>query len=210
MSAQTVGSALIALTVIFSAAQLSAQSKAEAEPPFRSPDGRYELQITKREKDTDVDRVEVIEVATRRPLVLLSDPEAYGDRSENARLDWSADSKRVAAYTGGRHEGTVRLFVLDGDQFAEVKLPKLPDLPEKPSAAFARKHKFKFLKYITTGELEFVRWLKSGDVELRLNNLFAAAGGAPSLGWEITMTVAIDAKHHATLKNVVKKEIAQP
>jgi len=178
-------------------------------PRFISPDGRYGLLVTRDpEGESHKDRVELIELATKRPLVLLSDPEAFGDRGEDARLDWFTDSKRVAAYTGGRRGGLTQIFVRQGDGFAEVKLPELPKLPEKPSPAFAKKHKFKFLKTVVDHELAFVRWSKSGDLELELYNEFVAAGGGPNLGWRITMTLAIDSKHQAKLKNVVKKEVA--
>ena len=172
---------------------------------FISPDGRHGLLVTETDAESQNDRVELIELATKRSLVVLSDPEAVGDRAGDARLDWSADSQRVAAYTGGRRGGTTQIFVRQGEGFAEVKLPKLPHLPEKPSAAFAKKHKFKFLKWITTGSFEFVRWLKSGDVEMRAFNEIAGVGGE-FLRQQIKATFAIDSKRHATLKNVVKKE----
>ncbi|MEP6955314.1 MAG: hypothetical protein ABI883_00695 [Chthoniobacterales bacterium] len=183
---------------------------------YRSPDGRYGLRVTDEPESLAPgalrgnDRVELIELATKRALVLLSDhdPEAGPEQSGDARLDWSADSQRVAAYTGGKHEGQTRIFVRDGDGFVEVKLPELPELPEKPSPAFAKKHKFKSLKTGVNDKLVFVRWSETGDLELKLYNFFPAVGPGPGLGWEINLTVAIDSKHQAKLKNVVKKEVA--
>ena len=176
-------------------------------PRFISPDGRYGMLVT---KDPDPyagsDRVELIEVATKRSLVVLNDPEAP-ERSGDARLDWSKDSTRVAAYTGGRVSGSTRLFVREGDGFVEVKLPRLPNLPnpEEPSAAFRKKHKFKFLKWITTDSLEFVQWLDSGEVELKAYNEVETEEGR-GFRAEINLTLAIDAKHRATLKKAVRKE----
>ena len=86
--------------------------------------------------------------------------------------------------------------------------PELPELPEEPSPAFAKKHKFKSLKTGVNDKLVFVRWSKTGDLELKLYNFFPAVRG-PNLGWEINMTVAIDSKNRAKLKNVVKKEVAE-
>ena len=201
----------VAFTLSAFAAEPSPQDQkndGDAGTRFPSPDGRYGLLVTKDPQgESYKDRVELVELATKRPLVLLSDPEAFGDRSEDARLDWFADSQSVAAYTGGRRGGITRIFVREGKGFAEVKLPKLPDLPEleKPSPAFVKKHKFKFLKWINTGSLEFVRWLKSGDVEVRTFNEIETVG-AGIFRAQINATVVIDSQHRATLKNVVKKE----
>lgn len=176
-------------------------------PRFISPDGRYGLLVTSDpEGDSPTDRVELIELATKRPLLVLSDPESP-ELSQEARLDWSKDSKRVAAYTATRVSGFTRIFSREGDSFVEVKLPKLPDLPnlERPSAAFRKKHKFKFLKWITTDTLEFVRWLDSGDLEMQAYNEAGTEDGG-GFRAQINLTLAIDSKHRATLKRAVREE----
>ena len=191
------------------AAEPSAPDNETADPSaprFVSPDGKFGLAVTRgTEGESHEDRVELIEVATKRSLVVLSDPEVP-ERPDKARLDWSTDSKRVAAFTGTRVDGDTQVFVRDGDGFVQVKLPKLPELPnpEEPSAAFRKTHKFKFLKWITTDSVKFVRWLDDG-VELRAYNEVATAG-ARVFTAEIKATIAIDSKHHATLKKAVRKE----
>jgi hypothetical protein len=167
---------------------------------FISPDGKYGLLLA------DEDRVELIEVASKHPLVLLSDPESPEIPSK-ARLDWSKDSKKVAAYTATRVDGFTRFFIREGDGFVEVKLPDLPDLPnpEEPSAEFRKKHKFEFLKWIDAGTLKFVRWLDSGDLQVQSYNEVATVGGKVFRA-EINATIAIDSKGHATLKKVARKE----
>jgi hypothetical protein len=174
-------------------------------PRFISPDGRYGLLVTEETKGgLHEDRVELIEVPTRRSMVVLSDPERP-ERPDKARLDWSKDSQRVAAYTGTRVDGFTRIFVREGDNFVEVELPKLPNLPDPESdAAFRRKNKIKFLKWIDAGSVEFVRWLQSG-VELKYSGEVATQDGG-QFSMEIDATIEIDAKHRATLKKVVKKE----
>ena len=175
-------------------------------PRFISPDGRYGLLVTKDPAgDSMSERVELIELATKRSLVVLNDPEAP-ERSDKARLDWSKDSKRVASFTGTRVDGSTSIHVREGDGFATVKLPKLPELPNpEESAAFRKKHKFKFLKWITTDSLEFVRWLPSGDVELKYYNEVATKEGG-GFRSQINATVAIDSKNRATLKKVSREE----
>ena len=177
----------------------------ESTPRFISPDGKFGLLITKGPEGAMTDRVELVEMATKRSLVVLSDPERP-ERADKARLDWSTDSKRVAAFIGTRVDGFTRIFDREGDGFVEVKLPDLPKLPnpEEPSAAFRKTHDFKFLKWITTDSLKFVRWLKDG-VELRAYNEVATTDGG-GFKAEIEATIAINSKHHATLKKAVRTE----
>ena len=73
-----------------------------------------------------------------------------------AKLFWSADSKRVAAYAGWKRGGATRIFVRDGGGFAEVKVPQLPDLPDEVSAEVLKKHPGGFPQAITIGDLTFV------------------------------------------------------
>ena len=207
LAAWTCVVALVSLTALAAEAAPATDENSDGSgPKFISPDGQYGLLVTDRAGDSASDRVELIEVATKRSLVVLNDPEAP-ERSDKARLDWSKDSKRVAAFTGTRVDGSTRIYAREGDGFAEVKLPELPELPnpEEPSAAFRKKHKFKFLKWINTGSLEFVRWLPSGDVELKYYNEVATKEGG-GFRSQINATVAIDSKNHATLKKVSREE----
>lgn len=209
--------ALICLFALLPVSALDAESTPENEENasgsgarFISPDGQYGLLVTKDPSGgSATDRVELMEVATKRPLVVLNDPEAP-ERSDKARLDWSSDSQKVAAFTGTRVDGSTRIFVRDGIGFVEVKLPELPDLPnpEEPSAEFRKKHKFKFLKWIDTGSLKFVRWTPSGGVELKYYNVVATKEGG-SFRSQINATIAIDAKNHATLEKVTREEALQ-
>jgi hypothetical protein len=201
LKALAVGSVAIFLGA--AAAESSPQSKESSdgsEPQFLSPDGKYGLLLGKE------DRVELIEVATKRSLKLLSDPDSPEIPSK-ARLDWSKDSRMVAAYTATKVDGYTRILAREGDGFVEVKLPKLPALPnpEQPSAEFRKKHSFKFLKWIDAGSIEFVRWLDSGDLLMRSVNEVATADGKVFRA-EVNATIAIDAKHHATLKKADRKE----
>src|SRR4051812_21299501 len=202
-----VPSVFLALAVAAFATEPSSQDDEKADPSgarFISPDGRYGMLITGDAEGGD--RVALIELATKRSLVVLSDSERP-EISSKARLDWSKDSNMVAAYTATRVDGFTEILAREGDGFVKVKLPKLPDLPnpEQPSAEFRKKHKFKFLKWIDTGTLEFVRWLEPGEVELRYSSEVETVGGG-GFSAEIKATIAIDSKHHATLKKVTRKE----
>ena len=207
LAAWTCVFALVSLrTLAAEAAPATDEDSDGSGPRFISPDGRYGLLVTKDVGDSMSDCVELIELVTKRSLVALNDPEAP-ERSDKARLDWSEDSKKVAAFTGTRVDGSTRIFAREGDGFAEVTLPKLPELPnlEEPSAALRKKHKFKFLKWIMTDSLEFVRWLPSGDVELKYYTEIATKEGG-GFRSQINLTVAIDSKNHATLKKVSREE----
>ncbi len=174
-------------------------------PRFPSPDGHYALLVTEDAAgNSDADRVELIELATKRVLLVLRDAGDEYNVSTKAKLDWSADSQLVAAYAGWKRGGTTRLFMREGDGFSEVKLPELPNLPDEPSPAIAKQNKEGFPRAITIGDLAFVRWLKSGGVVLRLNNCWGGESG--TWGWDITVTIEIDSQRQATIKKVEKKE----
>lgn len=174
---------------------------------YPSPDGRYCLLITY-DEEPENDRVEIIEKASQRVVALLSDPDGSTDSSSSARLEWSADSKRVAAYTGGRRGGSTRIFARIGTDLQEVKLPDLPDLPDGPSAAAVKKHQWKFVKVITISELSFVRWLKGGGVVLEASNFNSGTTG--TMGWNYEYTINIDGKGNAKLAGVKKSEVFEP
>ncbi len=206
MVLKTFGFVLFAITLSAFAAEPSKDSEEDADGPrFPSPDGRYALLVTDDPGDnSEKDRVELIELATKRVLVPLREAGDEYNVSTKAKLDWSADSQRVAAYAGWKRGGTTRLFMREGDGFSEVKLPDLPTLPDQPSPAIAKKNKEGFPRAITIGDLSFVRWLKSGGVVLQLNNCWGGASG--TWGWHITITIEIDAHRQAKIKNVVRKE----
>ena len=95
-----VTSLFVATTLSGFAAERSPAEDEDADPTaprFISPDGKYGLLVTSDpEGDSPTDRVELVEVATKRSLVVLSDPESP-ELSQDARLDWSKDSKRELA-----------------------------------------------------------------------------------------------------------------
>jgi hypothetical protein len=204
---QLVPSCLLVMALSAAAAQPLAEydgDRSGRKTRYPSPDGRYALLITHAEEKGE-DRVEIIELATERVAVLLSDPDAVTERSSDAKLDWSPDSRRVAAYTGGRRGGYTRIFVREGKDLKEVKMPDLPALPEKPGAEMAKKHKWEFVRFITVSDLSFVRWLKDGGVVLESSNYLSGTTG--TFGWTYEFTLRIDATRKAKLLSVKKSEI---
>lgn len=187
--------------------QENAESSDDSQVRSPSPDGRYALLATRDPNDeVEKERIELIELPTKRVLLVLSKPEYMPEfATRDATLHWSKDSQRVAFSRGGRRGGTTAIFARDGQGFVEVKLPDLPDLSDQPGPAFAKKHKEGFSRGITIRDLSFVRWLKSGNPVLELSNCWGGSSG--TWGWHITFTVAVDSHRKATLKDVVKKEV---
>lgn len=203
-------SIFLALTLSAFAAEPSPpneESPEDSEMRSPSPDGRYTMRATiDADYEMEKELIELIELPTKRVLVVLSDPKYMPDfPTRDATLHWSTDSQVVAFYRSGRRGGTTTIFARDGDGFAEVKLPDLPDLPDEASPKMAKKHKGGFPNATTIRNLSFVRWLKSGGVVLKLSNAWGGSSG--TWGWHITITIQIDAHRRATIKNVVKKEI---
>jgi len=176
----------------------------ESKINFPSPDKRYALRIKEAVGDEVTDRIEIIEVATKRPVARLDDPEDGTSIASFTQLHWTPDSKRVAAYTGGRRGGGTRIFVQKGAGFAEVQLPEMPDLPEEPSKEVAKKHKGGFPLAGTVSALTLVRWTKAGAV-LNLGNYWKSDRGYGH-SWDIEITLEIDAKNQAKIVKTTKKE----
>ncbi len=202
MDNRAVISILLACVASVFAAEPGEQESDKAETEFRSPDGKFGLQVVEDPETSRSDRVVLVEWATKRVVRVLSDPERP-EYAQKARLDWSEDSMRVAAYTGGRHDGDTHILVRDGDTFTEVKLPDLPNLPTKPSAKIAKQHKGGFPRMFTEYDLKFDHWLPSG-VALNLSNSYGGSDG--TLVSKIEITLEIDAKLHAKIKRAVKTE----
>lgn len=209
MLLKTFASIFLALTLSVFAAEPSPpneESFEDSKTGAPSPDGRYAMRAT-RDADDEMEKelIELIELPTKRVLVVLSDPKympAFPTR--DATLHWSTDSQRVAFYRSGRRGGTAAIFARDGDGFTKVQLPDLPDLPDEASPAMAKKHKEGFPRGITIRDLSFIRWLDSGGVVLELSNCWGGSSG--TWGWHITITIEIDSHRRATIKKVEKKE----
>lgn len=174
-------------------------------PRSISPDGRYALLVTEGPGgDSEKDRVQLIELSTRRGLAELREPGDEFNVSIKAKLFWSEDSKRVAAHTGWKRGGTTRISVREGDGFAEVRLPALPHLPDEPSAEVLKKHPGGFPRPRIIEDLTFVRWLDSGGVILDLSNCWGGETGTMSRN--IRVTIEIDAQRKARITSSDKKE----
>jgi hypothetical protein len=199
--------AFLLAAVSFPASPAPAQDNDDDEARIKSPspNERYALRIKKEARgDEVVARMEIIEVATKRPLARLDDPEDGTSDPANAELDWSPDSRRVAAHTGGRRGGNTRIFVQKGDGFVEVRLPAMPELPKSPSKEVAKKHKGGFPIAGTVSDLTLVRWTDSGVVLNRGDYWKSNRGFAHS--WDIEITLEIDSKNHAKIVKTTKKE----
>jgi hypothetical protein len=198
--------ALVLAVLSFATAPTRAQEdNDDADIAFPSPNKRYALSLKNETRGNEVvDRVEIIELATKRPVARLDDPEDGTAIAERTRLDWSPDSKRVAAYTGGFRGGSTRIFVEKDQGLTEVRLPELPDLPEGPSKEVAKKHKEGFPIPGTVSALTFARWTDAGVV-LNLGNFWKSRQGF-SLCWDIEIVLAIDAKNRAKIVKTTKKE----
>lgn len=208
MYLKSFASVLVIIALSAFAAEPSSQGNEAddiSQPRFPSPDGRYGLLLTEDPSgDFEKIRIDLVELGTKRVLAELREEDDWPDAARNADLKWSKDSKRVAAYKGERRGGTTRLYIRERDGFAEIQLPELPELPDTPSAAITKKSEGGFPRAITMRDLVFVRWLSSGGVVMDLNNCWGGPSG--TFGWEIRMTIDIDAQRKATIKNVVKRE----
>jgi hypothetical protein len=158
---------------------------AEAEIKYPSPDGKMALRIT----DASV---ELIQKASGEVMVDL------GTASRSQVLVWSPDSKWVAYGNGGDKEGEVSVYFWNGSSFQEVPLPD--DLPF-PDIKF-RKNVGSIRHY--GAWLTPLRWLKPGELELSNEVLMLDRDSGADYTGLLRFTLAFDAQHHASVKNVGK------
>jgi hypothetical protein len=166
-------------------------SLAAEEIKYASPDGHFALRII------DEQKVELIEKVSGSVMVDLG--EAWHNPGQVSQiLVWSRDSKRVAYGNRGYKEGEVKVYFWNGTTFDEASLPE--DLPSPdiklPNDCGAVKN--------YGGAATPVRWLRSGDLELSSDLMMLCRESGATCTAEVRFTLAFDAQHHASVKNVGK------
>jgi tetratricopeptide (TPR) repeat protein len=159
--------------------------KALMQIKYPSPDGRFSLRTKDRE-------VQLIENDSDQVIVDLGEPWRW------QVLVWSPDSKRVAYANRGDKWGELKVYFWNGSAFEEATIPD--DLPI-PHIKF-RKSTGSVKNY--GGAAMPVRWLKSGDLELSRDLMMLDRDSGDTYTGELRFTLAFDAQHHASVKNVGK------
>jgi tetratricopeptide (TPR) repeat protein len=159
--------------------------KALMQIKYPSPDGRFSLRTKDRE-------VQLIENDSDQVIVDLGEPWRW------QVLVWSPDSKRVAYANRGDKWGELKVYFWNGSAFEEATIPE--DLPI-PHIKF-RKSTGSVKNY--GGAAMPVRWLKSGDLELSRDLMMLDRDSGDTYTGELRFTLAFDAQHHASVKDVGK------
>ena len=164
---------------------------AEEEIKYPSPDGRFALRII------DEQKVELIEKVSGRMMVDLG--EAWHNPIQVSQiLVWSRDSKRVAYGNRGYKEGEVSVYFWNGSSFEQVALPEelpSPDIKLPKDCGAVKNY---------GGAATPVRWLRSGDLELSSDLMMLCRESGATCTAEVRFTIAFDAQHHPSVKNVGK------
>ena len=164
---------------------------AEEEIKYLSPDGRLALRII------DEQKVELIEKASGEVMVDLG--EAWHNPGQVSQtLVWSRDSRRVAYGNRGYKEGEVSVYFWNGSSFEQVALPEelpSPDIKLPKDCGAVKNY---------GGAATPVRWLRSGDLELSSDLMMLCRESGATCTAEVRFTIAFDAQHHPSVKNVGK------
>jgi hypothetical protein len=168
---------------------------------FPSPDGRSALRVA------DL-KVDLIETSSGKVMVDLGTLWVKRDNEserEKPVLVWSADSKWVAYATRTFAAGSTAIYFFDGSAFKELALPtKLPEPKIKPRKGDSG---VKLKGYAE----EPLKWTRPG--ELLLSSKLTGIGRDVGFDYtgSIVITVAFDAHHRASVKNVTptKTEVSE-
>ena len=166
---------------------------------FPSPDGRFALRITElKESEVGELKVDLIEKASGKVLVDLTT--AYGKHLSDTVLVWSADSKWAAFATRDEREGATNVYFWNGLAFEDVPLPV--DLPG-PDIKFRPQDQAGGVKAYGGG-VKPLRWLKSGSLELSSDSTMMSRESGDTYTGVLLITIAFDAKRHASVQKVGK------
>jgi hypothetical protein len=164
---------------------------------FPSPDGRFALRVA----DLKVDLIETPSGTAMVDLGILWINRDDANEKEEPVLIWSADSKWVACGTRTFAAGSTAVYFFDGSAFKELALPaKLPEPKIKPRKGDSG---VKLKGYAE----EPLKWTRPG--ELQLASKLTGIGRDVGFNYtgSIVITVAFDAAHRASVKNVTATKI---
>jgi hypothetical protein len=173
---------------------------ADEEPiSFRSPNGRYDLQVTKvpNNNNQEDSKLDVVETASNKMVGDLG--MVFSSQLSRSVLVWSADSKRIAFGSGGDRHRETTVYFWNGSAFVSVPLPD--DLPS-PHIKFRKGANGAVKNY--GGGVRPIRWLKSGDLELSSEEVMLSRVDDMTYTGTIVITIGFDARHHAVVKKVSK------
>jgi hypothetical protein len=140
------------------------------EVKFPSPDGKFALLIGHGEDQQNID---LIEKKTEKVLQRIADDDMTSVRYS---ILWAPDSKRFALMTRAGHPNQdVRVYLLKGDKFQEIKIPDLrAEIPARIRAGKDHPH------VANNNWQEAEKWNKDGSLLLTIDNTIDGAGHTAS------------------------------
>ena len=168
----------------------------------KSPDGKFALRMTHGKEGWDT---EIIETATKKKVINLESVAVSGDKDrivsmsesstrsidtygDEATLNWSRDSQRVAYYNLDRRNRTMSVYFRNGSSFEEVSLPEFPKCDEI---------KNQDVEIVHFG-VKPIYWMDSGALSVTVEHWWRTPKGDLKT-CEPTFTIAFDAQRHASL-----------
>ena len=157
----------------------------------KSPDGKFELQITEEYEGWSA---AIVDRKSNEDVVKL---EIYQNSTKEAHLLWSKDSQRVAYFEPNRRGGWTTVYFREGSGLKEVSLPDFPACKDKSAE---KNSGDKYLKYLEETTRP-VKWLSSGELVLAVHHEWEMESGATHRCGQ-TITIAFDADHKPSVKSV--------
>ena len=151
----------------------------------KSPDGKFALLISGNELYPEA---ALIELGLNRKIVDLG---GVGYYVHDTGLVWSANSQWVACFTPNHPAETTTVYVRNGQNFEQIKLPEIARCGE---AKGKDGDKLELVSLTVTPQ----RWLESGALVVAVIGEWKAAAGN-ELECDERLTIAFDAQHKAAI-----------
>jgi hypothetical protein len=188
---------LVLVVIAFAAELSSLTGQNQVKDP--SPDGKFEMQLTRDPKEGRV-KIQLVEVASREVVLDLALSGSPHDK--DCKILWAPDSQRFAFYEASQRGGATTAYFRNDSGFTESRLPEMPGC-----ATAAEKKELQKYGVNKSIEADTVpkQWLKSGALVV-----------SDAQGWETnnghlrgctqTVTIAFDAKHKGSVQRVTDKK----
>ena len=162
---------------------------------FPSPNKQWSLRVGVPATESEPAPVAIVDAKSLAEQLVF--PELVGSLLAQAKVVWSADSKRLAYYHPSRRGGACEVYFLVDGKWTEMKLPALPEPPDAPVT-----NNDPVEETPVSEDLKPLRWLGDGALVVARARQDISAG--KTYRCEAVITISWVEGKEPTVRNVTK------